>query len=176
MNRQSPPLSFHILKWVTVIVLIGICVKAGSILISLAVSLFINPVAAGKLYMGLDLSALFKYDRTQYLIVVGMLLGLTFLKLRLVYDLSTVFKVLDIERPFSQKVYVIIRRMASTALTAGILAVVASKYTQQLNKRGVVIPIEWAAEEILIFAASLMVISWVFKRGIEMEKEQSLTV
>jgi hypothetical protein len=66
--------------------------------------------------------------------------------------------------------------MASTALTAGILAVVASKYTQQLNKRGVVIPIEWAAEEILIFAASLMVISWVFKRGIEMEQEQSLTV
>ena len=169
-------MAFHVLKWVTVIVLIGICVKAGSLLISMFVSLFINPVAAGNLYMGLDLSALFKYDRTQYLIVAGMLLGMTFLKLRLVFDLSTVFKVLDIERPFSQKVYLIIRRMASTALTAGILAVVASKYTQQLNKRGVVITIEWAAEEILIFAASLMVISWVFKRGIEMENEQSLTV
>ncbi len=169
-------MTLQILKWVTVLVLISLCVKGGSVLFSVVVSLFAQPGASADLYMGLDLSALMEYDRTQYIIIVGLFLLLTFLKARVVYDLSRLFTVWDVERPFSEGVYAIIRRLGSTALTAGILAVVAAKYSQSLNKRGVPIPVEWAAEEILIFAAILLAISWVFKRGLEMEKEQSLTI
>ena len=64
--------SMKIVSW---IIFIGICIKAGAILISFMVSLFINQEAAKDLYLGLDLSGIHSFSQAYYLaFVVFMLL------------------------------------------------------------------------------------------------------
>lgn len=49
----------HVLTWVF---FIGVCMKAGSLFFSFIVSLWINPDAATNLFMGLNLSALYRFS------------------------------------------------------------------------------------------------------------------
>jgi hypothetical protein len=57
-----------------------------------------------------------------------------------------------------------------------VLAVIAEKFSNWLIRHEVSIPISWAAEETLLFAAILIVIGHVFCRGIELQEEQKLTI
>ena len=174
----QPPVhwTYNLLKGITPVVFIGLCIKTGSLLFSVVVSLFVNSEASRNLYMGLDLSDLMDFDRMHYIITVVLLLLLSGLKAWMSLDLVRIMSDLNMDQPFSAGVYRFILRIARTAGIAGALALVAQKYTEWLAGQGIKIPLEWAAAEILLFAAVLMVISQVFRRGIDLQQEQSLTV
>lgn len=176
MAQPSVHWTYKLLKGITPVVFIGLCIKTGSLLFSVFVSFFVNPGASRNLYMGLNLSDLMGFDRQHYIITVVMLLLLSGLKSWMSLDLVRIMSDLNMEQPFSERVYRFILRIARTAGVAGGLAVVAEKYTEWLVGQGVKIPLEWAAAEILLFAAVLMVIAQVFRRGIDLQHEQSLTV
>ena len=72
----------NVLFW---IVFIGLCIKTGALLISFSVSMFINPVAAKDLYMGLNLSALKQYDLYQYFFLAAAFIIITGLKAYIAY-------------------------------------------------------------------------------------------
>jgi len=176
MTQPSVHWTYKVLKGITPVVFIGLCIKTGSLLFSVAVSLFVNPEASRNLYMGLDLSDLMGFDRMHYIIMVVLLLVLSGLKAWMSLDLVKIMSDLNMEQPFSDVVYRFILRIARTAGIAGGLALVAQKYTEWLADQAVKIPLDWAGAEILLFAAVLMVIAQVFRRGIEPQQEQSLTV
>ena len=176
MTQPSVHWTYKVLKGITPVIFIGLCIKTGSLLFSVAVSLFVNPEASRNLYMGLDLSDLMSFDQMHYIIMVVLLLVLSGLKAWMSLDLVRIMSDLNLEQPFSERVYRFILRIARTAGIAGGLAFVAQKYTEWLTAQGVMIPLEWAAAEILLFAAVLMVIAQVFRRGIDLQQEQSLTV
>lgn len=175
MNKATVT-TFMALKGITPVIFLGLCIKTGSLLISMIVSLFVQPKASRNLYMGLDLSALCTFDRMHYMTIAGLLILLTGLKAWMCFDLLRILSALNLERPFSEKVYRLIRNIGRTALVTGILAVVADKYGEWVMRRGIPLPIEWAEEEILLFAAILLVIAHVFNRGMELEREQALTI
>lgn len=168
--------TFMALKGITPVIFLGLCIKTGSLLISLIVSLFVQPAASRNLYMGLDLSALFTFGKMHYMTIAGLMILQTGLKAWMCFDLLRILSALNLEQPFSERVYRLIRNIGRTALVTGILAVVADKYGGWVMRRGIPLPIEWAEEEILLFAAILMVIAHVFSRGIELEREQALTI
>ncbi len=176
MTQPSVHWTYKVLKGITPVIFIGLCIKTGSLLFSVAVSLFVNPEASRNLYMGLDLSDLMSFDQMHYIIMVVLLLVLSGLKAWMSLDLVRIMSDLNLEQPFSERVYRFILRIARTAGIAGGLALVAQKYTEWLTAQGVKIPLEWGAAEILLFAAVLMVIAQVFRRGIDLQQEQSLTV
>lgn len=176
MAQPSVHWTYKLLKGITPVVFIGLCIKTGSLLFSVFVSLFINPEASRNLYLGLNLSDLMDFDHVHYVITVVMLLFLSGLKAWMALDLVRIMSDLNMEQPFSERVYRFIIRIARTAGIAGVLALLAQKHAEWLIRQGVSMPIEWAAPEILLFAAVLMVIAQVFRRGIDLQQEQTLTV
>jgi hypothetical protein len=101
---------------------------------------------------------------------------LTGLKAYIGYWVVNIFIEMKMEKPFSEGVNRIITKISQIALLAGLLAIVAQAYSKWLIKMDVEIPIDWAYGEILFFAGIIYLIAQVFKKGIELQSENDLTV
>lgn len=167
----------HVISW---IIFIGLCVRTGALLFSFFASLFMNPEAAKNLYNWLDLSALLQYDRVEYCIVLWMIIFLSALKALIFYFVIRIFLKINYVHPFSETIYKLIATIGYIALFIGILSIMASGRTEWLSKKGVALPdlhhfVGMGVEHIL-FAGVIVFIAQLFKRGIEIQTENELTV
>ncbi|HET6994529.1 MAG TPA: DUF2975 domain-containing protein [Chitinophagaceae bacterium] len=179
MKSKTKPILkvLHIISW---IIFIGLCVRTGAILYSFFVSLFINSEGAKNLYGGLNLSSLFNYDRAQYCFVVSLIAFISALKAYVFYLVIKIFLKINFVHPFSETVTAFISRIGYVALFIGILSIIGNSYCDWLGKKGVEFPdlnhFMGAGVEHLLFAGVIVFISQVFKRGIEIQSENELTV
>ena len=159
------------------IVFFGLCIKTGAIIISFCVSLFVNEQGAGDLYLGLNLSELFAFSQYHYVGTVSLLIALYALKAYIAYLVVRIFMKFNLYSPFSIEVTSLIKRISYCALNAAVLSLIAGGYTKWLmNHHGVSVPIDWPGEEILFYAGILYIVSLVFKKGMELQTENDLTV
>jgi len=167
----------NIIVW---IIFIGLCIKTGSILYSFVLSLFINPAGAKNLHMGLDLSDLFRFNIRHYTTIVLYIIFLSGLKAYLFYLVIRIFLKINFVHPFSTDVSLLISKISYVSLGIGILTVVANGYTKWLINRGVTFPdlqqYLGGAAEFLLLGGIIFMIAQVFKRGIEIQSENELTV
>jgi len=163
----------HVMFWIA---FIGLCIKTGSILTSFFVSLFVNNVAAGNLYLGLNLSDLFDFNTRYYTYIVSLLVVLTGLKAYIGYLIIKFFLKFNLQKPFDDALTPIFMHISHVALSTGLLAIVAESYSKWLMKKGTSIPIDWSGGEILFFAGVIYLLALVFKRGTELQTENDLTV
>ncbi|MBP6431428.1 MAG: hypothetical protein KA319_06645 [Ferruginibacter sp.] len=163
----------NVLFW---IVFIGLCIKTGAMLTSLIVSLY-KPEATKNLYMGLNLTELLNYDKVHYLITMSLVIAITGMKAFIAYLVVKISMQFNLVKPFSEKVLAFINQISYVALFTGILAHLARNYTRGiLHHKNVSIPIEWNEGEILFFAGIIFIIAQVFKKGLELQTENELTV
>lgn len=167
----------HIVSW---IIFIGLCIKTGSILYSFFVSLAINAESAKNLHMGLDLSDLYGFSTRHYVTIVSYIIVLSALKAYIFYLVIKIFLKINFVQPFSTDVSLLISKISHVALGIGILTVVANGYTSWLTKKGVTFSdLEQylgGAGEFLLLGAIIFIIAQVFKKGIEIQSENELTV
>ena len=166
----------HVVAWV---LFIGLCIKGGAILVSFFVSMFVNPAGASNLYNGLNLSALMQYDKGHYQSVVITLFFLTAAKAYVFYLVIKIFMKINLVEPFGEEVGKLINSIAYTTLSIGLLSVVGSSYAKWLNKHAdgdVVQGLFGESAEFLLLGAVIYMIASVFQRGIELQKENSLTI
>ena len=179
MKSKTKPILqvLHILSW---IIFVGLCVRTGAFLVSFFVSLFVNTAGAKDLYAGLNLSSLFNYDRVQYCVVVLLIIFVSALKAYVFYVVIKIFLKINFVHPFSDTVSNFISRIGYVALFIGILSIIGSSYCDWLGKKGVefpdLYPFIGAGVEHVLFAGVIVFISQVFKRGIEIQTENELTV
>ena len=158
------------------IIFIGLCIKTGAILISFLISLFVNVDGTKNLYLGLNLSNLYAFSVWHYVIVVSCIVLLTGLKAYIAYLAVRIFLKLDIINPFTADVATLISRISYIALGTGVLAVIASGYSEWLIKKGIAIPENWASGEFLFLAGRIFIIAQVFEKGIEIQTDNELTI
>jgi hypothetical protein len=179
MKSKTKPILriLHIVSW---IIFIGLCVRAGAILYSFFVSLFLNTDGAKNLYAGLNLSSLFMYDRVQYCIVVSLIAFISALKAYVFYLVIKIFLKINFVHPFSDTVATLVSRIGYIALCIGILSIIGMSYCEWLGRKGVdftdLHQFMGAGVEHLLFAGVIVFISQLFKRGIEIQSENELTV
>jgi len=166
----------NIVFWV---VFIGLLIKTGAFLFSFGMTLF-NPSAAHNFYDGLDLSDLKAFSFWQYLNLVSLLVFLTALKAYLTYLVIMVFSTINFEHPFSAPVATRITKVSHVALGTGFLTLIAGAYSRWLIKTGAV-SIEVLRElggsaEFIFLAGIIFMIAQVFRRGIEIQSENELTI
>ena len=166
----------QILKVVAWIMFIGLCIRTGAMLVSFVVSLFVNPVAAKDIYLGLDLSALLEKGTGYYISVATLIIVLSGLKAYLFYWVIKIISTLNIAHPFSLQVERIIMKISGIALQIGILAMITNSYTKWLMKNLAHFRFEGGGPEYLFLAAILFLIAQIFKRGIELQAENELTI
>lgn len=167
----------NILVWV---VFIGSCIQTGAILYSFFVSLFINQEGSKNLYMGLNLSELYNYSIRQYVTMVLYIICLSALKAFIAYLVIKIFLKINFVHPFSTTVTALITKIGYVASGIGILALIGTAYSEWLIKRGVRLPplhyYLGDAAVFLFFGGIIFIIALVFKRGIEIQSENELTV
>ncbi len=170
----------QVMKVLTWAVFLGLCIKTGAILYTYLVSIFGNTAAANNLYMGLDLSNLKSYDATHYSTLVLLIIIISAIKAFMFYYVIKIFMNINYESPFSKTVGSLIRKISYTALTIGLLASIAAKYSQWLIDKGINLPnvlhYVYGGAEFIFFAGILFIISLIFKTGIEYQEELEETV
>lgn len=165
----------QVLKVLTWIIFIGLCIKTGAIIISFIVSLF-NPVAASNLYMGTDFSAVYNSGFWKYAGITSFFIVLSALKAYMFYLVIKLFSGLNLEQPFSERVGNLLVEISKVALGIGILAITANAYAKFLLNRGIQFSYESNSTEFLFVAGIVFVIAQIFKRGLELQNESDLTV
>lgn len=162
------------------IIFLGLCYKAGIILVSAIVSLFVDPETVQKLYLELDLRYLLQYDKGYYIIIISLIVVATALKAYVFYQLIKISQKINLVSPFSVEVYKLITRIAYIMLVIGLLTNYAKGYSEWLMKKGVSFPpmtdYIGAGSEFLFFGGVVFFIAQIFKRGIEIQSENELTV
>ncbi|QJX46026.1 DUF2975 domain-containing protein [Hymenobacter taeanensis] len=163
----------RIMSWV---LFVGFCIQIGSVLISVLVSEFLNPGGAQILAMGMDLSALKNYSEAHYAGVVSLTVYFLAIKACMAYLVIQLFRKTDFEAPFSIGVAALITRISFVALSAGVVGLVANRYTKWLVKSGVVETLTWPGGEFLLLAGIVFLIAQIFQRGADLQAENALTV
>ena len=179
--KSKTKLILRILNVVCWIIFFGLCIKTGAILYSFFVSLVMNTDAAKNLHLGLNLYGLYNFSTWHYVAMVSLIILLTGLKAFIFYLGIRIFLKINFVHPFSKDVSLLVSRIAYVALGIGIITLAANGYCEWLiNKKGVTIPDMQAylggGGEFLLLGGIIFMIAQVFKRGIEIQSENELTV
>ncbi|MFZ6664675.1 DUF2975 domain-containing protein [Peijinzhouia sedimentorum] len=176
-NTATIMIIMHVIAWV---IFIGFCIKTGALIFSALVSFFINPAGASDLYLGLDLSNLFDYDKWHYGLLISLVVFISGLQAYIFYLLIKIFMKLNLVQPFSQEIAKLITKISYVALEIAILHIIVSGYSDWLVKREVIIPslhdYLGGASEFLLLGGIIFVIAQIFKRGLEIQAENELTI
>src|SRR5690349_9829629 len=106
----------HVIAW---IIFLGLCIKTGAILYSFFVSLALNPEGAKNLYMELNLSGLYNYDKVYYILIASTIIVLSALKALMFYFVVKIFLKINFVKPFSEEVSRFISLIGYLALGIG---------------------------------------------------------
>lgn len=169
----------YILSW---IIFVGVCIEAAGFLVN-AVAGIVNPGIVDRLWHQADLSHLFQHDRGYFVVmtfimgVVGLMRGwLFYVIIKFLHE-----KRLDLTRPFSKEMQRFIFSVAYMALLIGLFSAGGEACAEWLGEKGIRMPaIEQmrlgGADVWLFMSVVLFVIALVFKRGVEMQAENELTI
>lgn len=162
----------NILAWVAFFAFV---IQGGAILFSFIAS-FMDPDGARDLYKGLDLYALKQFSRWHYSISVLFMIAIAWMKAYVAYMAKQLLSQSILVNPFTFKVV--------EKLEAVSYMLFATWCVAMLNNAHVVWLMQTAGSHVgtyidgtFIFMAGLVfLISQVFKRGVEIQSEQDLTV
>lgn len=160
-------------------VFIGLCIKAGT-LTFLAISSLFKADIAKDLYEGFNLYSLMQENMWYYVGLLSLIISIACLKAYLFYLMIRIFMTIDLQHPFSIKVVNLLTKMGAVAIQVGILIIFTAGTVSWLFKRGFAVhPI--AAQnggpmEFIFMGLLILAIAQVFKRGVEIQSENELTV
>lgn len=172
--------ALQILSW---IIFIGLCIEAGGIIFNILYTFFINPINTHSFWEGVDLSALYNYDSGYFAVVTSIMAIVAVLKAMMFYLIVKMFtdKILNMEQPFSMAFRKIILLVSYLAFGIGLFSQFEKKYIDWLTYKSVTMPrleaLHAAGSDVWLFmAVVLFSIAQIFKRGIELQNENELTI
>jgi hypothetical protein len=167
---------FNVMNVVSWIVFIGYCIKAGAITIVSIISLSGNLKATENLYMGIDLSNLYDFSILHFTLVVLLFVLTVCLKAYIFYFLITIFKIMDFDKPFSDVVVNFVFKISYLALSVGLLGIVFNTYIKWLQTQVMFTQIDINTSAYIFMAGVIFSVATLFKRAIEIQQENELTI
>ncbi|WP_346318226.1 hypothetical protein [Chitinophaga sp. YIM B06452] len=169
-----------VLSW---IIFIGLCIEAGASMFSAFYTLVINPANAATFLGKHDLSGLYKYG-PDYFFAEALLISIVLIvKAFMFYLIVKILqeKKLDLSQPFSGELRVFMIKMSGLAFGTGLFSWCGVKYTEWLVKQGVKMPdtqgLHLGGADVWLFmSVTLFIVAQIFKRGVEIQTENDLTV
>jgi hypothetical protein len=172
--------ALYILSW---IIFVGVCIEAGGFLTNTFYTMVINPVGAKHFWPGLDLGDLYAWDRGYFLLETLMMCVVAVLRSWIFYLIIKLLhdKRVDLYRPFNSAVGRFLFHISYLSLLTGLFSVWGAKYAQWFVQKGLKMPdIQYlrlgGADVWLFMGVTLYVLAQIFKRGIEIQTENELTV
>jgi hypothetical protein len=166
----------NILAW---IIFVGLSIEAGGLIVNFLFSVF-KPEMVPNLYQKMDLSELYNSSQWAFYSMYSFVLVISILKCILFYIVIMLLLKLDLEKPFNTFVSQQITQISRNTLLIGILSYIARETTKNLLHRGYEIDqlnqfwVDYNA--FILMAAVVYVIAVIFKKGIEIQSENDLTI
>lgn len=168
-----------VLNVVSWIIFVGLSIEAGGLIVNFAFSVF-KPEIVGNLYQKLDLSSLYQQSKWAFFGMYGFVLFIAVLKAILFYIVIMLPYKLDLSKPFSSFVAKKITQISYYTFSIGILSFIAQQTAKNLSHHGFEIDKLsqfWVdSQAFILMAAIIYVIATIFKKGVEIQNENDLTV
>jgi hypothetical protein len=164
-----------VLKIIAWIAMIGYIVEASSIIISFVVSFF-NIEATKNLYKGLSYYDLRMQIEPHYIGVMSLVIAIAVLKVNVWVKAIPLLSDLNLQNPFKPKVAKLLETISYILISVAIVSIIANGQLEWINRRFSLDYANHNAEEYIFMAALTYIISQIFKRGIEIQEENELTV
>lgn len=166
----------HVVAW---LIFVGLSIEAGALLVNFVYSIF-KPEIVAYLYEKLDLSDMYARSKWAYFGMYSFILVISVLKAILFYVVIMLLMRLDLAKPFSSFVSKKISMISYFTFSIGILSLVARQVAKNLLHHGYEIDQLdrfWVdSQAFILMAAVIYVIATIFKKGIELQNENDLTV
>ena len=170
---------FYGLRVIAWIIFVGLCIEAGALLVNFVFSIY-KPEIVSRLYEKLDLSKLFSYSEYAYYGIYSFILAIAILKAYLFYVVIELVSKLSLSKPFSDYVADKINKISYYTFSIGLVSYIGRETARYLEHRGIELATLnkfWAdSEAFILMAAIIYVIANIFKRGIEIQNENDLTI
>ena len=165
-----------LMKTFSWIIYIGLCIKAGALFVAFLVTLFINENAAKDLYVDLNLFDLYQFSHTHFVLLISIMLLVIISKAYLFHVVISIFSKVNFKEPFNITISELISKMSKISFIIGLISIIGDSYTNYLVGKNYDAHLMWSSKEFLFIASILFVISLIYKRGIELQIENKLTV
>jgi hypothetical protein len=166
----------HVIAW---IIFVGLSIEAGALIVNFIFSIF-KPELVGNLYQKMDLRNMYEQNKWAFYGVYGFVVFISILKAGLFYIVIELLLKLDLSNPFNGFVAKKISQISSYAFSIGIISYVAKEITQHLPHAATEIDKLqkfWVdSSAFLLMAGIIYIIAVIFKKGIELQTENDLTV
>lgn len=165
----------RILKLIAWIAFFAFAIFTGSILISYIVSIN-SPEGAANLYEGFNLVELYQYNFWLYSLMILIILLFSILKATVWYMIANIISKIELNNPFTKKITRRLEIISYTLFTIFILGIVVKIYVAILKNSVNPVMVQIHYGEFLFTAGLVFIISQIFKRGVELQSENELTV
>ncbi|MBP6587870.1 MAG: DUF2975 domain-containing protein [Flavobacterium sp.] len=170
---------FIVLNIVAWIIFVGLSIEAGGLIVNFIFSVF-KPEMVPNLYQKMDLSELYNRSQWAFYGMYSFVLVISILKSILFYVVIMLLLKLDLEKPFNSYVSKQITQMSYFTFSIGLLSYIARESAKNLQHRGYEIDQLnqfWVdSQAFILMAAVIYVIAAIFKKGIEIQSENELTI
>lgn len=173
----------NILYAVAWIIFIGLSIDAGGFIVNTFYTLFINPKGSSYFWNHIDLASLYQFNQSHFVTLTSLMTIVAVLKAILFYLIIKIIhnKKLNLVKPFNKEVNRFIFSLAYLAIGIGLFASWGTNFSKNMIQQGVAIPaiqdLKISGGDVWVFmGVVLLVIAYVFKRGIEIQEENELTV
>lgn len=181
LNNMSKTNNFvfwglYIVAW---LIFVGLSIEAGGLIVNFFFSLY-KPEFVQNLYEKLDLSEIYKSSRLAFFGIYSFILTISILKAFLFYIVIRLMQKMDLSKPFSTFVATQIKLISYYTLSIGLLSSIASQLARYLMHHDFVtdnLNRFWTdGQAFILMGAVIYIIATIFKKGVDIQDENDLTV
>lgn len=168
--------SLYAVAW---LIFVGLSIEAGGLIINFIYSLY-KPEVVQNLYQKLDLMPVLDKSKWLFFGIYGFILSISLLKTILFYIIIVLMHKMDMKKLFSTFVSKQILKVSYLTLSIGIIGYLAKKITSSVNHYGFStdhLDQFWVdSQAFILMGAVVYIIAVIFKKGVDIQNENDLTV
>ncbi|MBK6731323.1 MAG: DUF2975 domain-containing protein [Bacteroidetes bacterium] len=169
-------LGLKIIAW---LIFVGLSIEAGGLIVNFFFSLY-KPEFVQNLYQKLDLGEMYNQSKSAFYGVYSFILVISFLKAYLFYLVINLVSNFNLSKPFNTYVSNHITQISYYTFSIGLISYIAQQFAKNLMHRGYVtdnLNQFWEdSQAFILMAAIVYIIAAIFKKGIDIQNENDLTV
>jgi len=168
--------ALYIVAW---LIFVGLSIEAGGLIVNFFFSLY-RPEFVQNLYQKLDLTIMYKESKLVFFGIYSFILIISILKACLFYIVIRLMHKMDLSKPFNSFVARQISQISYYTLSIGLLSYIARQLVKNLMHHGFVpdnLNQFWAdSQAFILMGAVIYIIATIFKKGVDIQNENDLTV
>lgn len=170
---------FKVLLIIAWIIFVGLSIEAGGLIVNFIVSIS-HPEFVKNLYQKLDMTGMYKDSRLAFFGIYSFILLIAILKACMFYIVTRLMHGMDLSKPFSPFVSAQISLVSYFTLSIGLLSYIGRQFAKNLTHYGFTtdnLNQFWEDSQAFILMGSVIyIIATIFKKGVELQNENDLTV